>query len=141
MMKKLFAAILVSTAVFGSQFVHAGTICEAKSALGDARANLVKMIGTSDNAEQKALKVKIDEASVTLEASIAALMGDGKSDNGQVTALEKTWSEFKLTRETEIVPAVYAGDNAKAKAIATGIQADRMKTMNGAVSALGGDAC
>jgi hypothetical protein len=39
------------------------------------------------------------------------------------------------------VPAIYAGDNAKAKEIATGVQAERMKAMNDVVSALGGDKC
>ena len=44
----------------------------------------------------------------------------------------------KNTRETEIVPAVYAGNNKKAIGIATGIQAGRMKIMNGIIQALNG---
>jgi len=69
------------------------------------------------------------------------LNDDNKDDDAQLASFEKTWGEFKNTRETEIVPAIYAGDNAKAKEIATGIQAERMGVMNGIVSALGGDAC
>jgi hypothetical protein len=43
------------------------------------------------------------------------------------------WEAFKATRENEIVPAVYAGDKEKAKGLASGVQAERMKQMKAAM--------
>ncbi|RKZ37359.1 MAG: hypothetical protein DRQ49_16350 [Gammaproteobacteria bacterium] len=129
-------------AIFAMQWVQAATICDAREALADARLNLMFMVMSMDKAEQDALKVEIDDASTELEKVIAAMLKDeNKTDDGQLTAVQNTWAAFKNTRETEIVPAIYAGDNIKAIGIATGIQAERMDTMNGSIQALNGDNC
>jgi len=100
------------------------------------------MVMTWDRAEQEALKVDIDDATIKLETVMDAMLNDrNKSDDSQLTILQDTWAKFKKTRETKIVPAVYAGDNEKAIGIATGVQAKRMAIMNGAVQALNGDNC
>lgn len=141
-MKKVLIISVAAASMFTMQLAHSATICDAKSALGDARSNLVAMVGSTDKAEQKSLKTKVDAATTELEAAIKAMLGDAnKDDDAQLSTFKEAWVAFKETRETEIVPAVYAGDNAKAKAIATGIQAERMGVMNGVVSALGGDKC
>ena len=44
------------------------------------------------------------------------------------------WEAFKTTRETEIIPALYAGDKDKAKGLATGVQAGHMKVMKAAMA-------
>ena len=54
-------------------------------------------------------------------------------DEAKAAAFKPTWEDFKKTRETEIIPLVYAGKNADAKAIATGIQAERMGKMKAAM--------
>ncbi|MCP4408132.1 MAG: hypothetical protein GY807_10305 [Gammaproteobacteria bacterium] len=141
-MKKVLITSMAAASLFTMQLAHSATICDAKSALKDARSHLVSMVGSTDKAEQKSLKTKVDAATTELEAAIKAMLGDAnKGDDAQLTTFQETWAAFKNTRETEIVPAVYAGDSAKAKAIATGIQAERMSVMNGVVSTLGGDKC
>jgi hypothetical protein len=142
-MKKLVLVSMAAASIFTMQLAHsATTICEVKSALGDARSNLVDMVASTDKAEQEALKAKVDAATTELEAATSSMLGDdNKDDDGDLATFEKTWADFKNTRETEIVPAIYAGDNAKAKDIATGIQKERMGVMNGVVSSLGGDDC
>ncbi|MEN8218156.1 MAG: MCP four helix bundle domain-containing protein [Pseudomonadota bacterium] len=139
-MKKLLISGII--AFLSMQLVQAETICDARTALADARFNLMMMVMSTDKAEQDALKVEIDKASADLEGAIAAMLKDkNKTDDSQVAILQETWTAFKNTRETEIVPAIYAGDNMKAIGIATGIQAGRMMTMDGIIQALNGDNC
>jgi hypothetical protein len=129
-------------AFFAMQWVQAATICDAKTALANARLNLMMMVVSTEKAEQDALKVDIDKASIELEKAMTAMLKDeNKIDDVQLKTLKKTWTQFKNTRETEIVPAVYAGDNQKAIGIATGVQAGRMKIMNGVIRELNGDNC
>ncbi len=139
-MKKLLISGLI--AFFSMQLVQANTICDARIALADARFNLMMMVMSEDKAEQDALKVEIDNASTELERVMADMLKDGnKTDDGQLTTLQDTWTAFKNTRETKIVPAIYAGENMKAIEIATGIQAERMITMEGKIQELNGDNC
>jgi len=139
-MKKLLISGMI--AFFAMQWVQAATICDARKALADARLNLMMMVVSTDKAEQDALKVDIDKASIDLEKAMTALLKDeNKTDDAQLTTLQETWALFKNTRETEIVPAVYAGDNKKGIEIATGVQAGRMKIMNGVIRELNGDNC
>ena len=141
-MKKLVVAGMAVASIFTMQLAHSATICDMKTALGDARSNLVDMVGSTDKAEQEGLKAKVDAATADLEAATSAMLSDdNKDDDADLATFEKTWADFKNTRETEIVPAIYAGDNAKAKEIATGIQAERMSVMNGIISSHGGDDC
>jgi hypothetical protein len=141
-MKKLVITGVAVASMFTMQFAHSATICDMKAALGDARSNLVDMVASTDKAEQEGLKGKVDAATTELEAATSAMLGDdNKDDDADLATFEKTWADFKDTREAEIVPAVYAGDNAKAKEIATGIQAERMSVMNGVLSSHGGDDC
>ncbi|MFK5970225.1 MAG: hypothetical protein QM487_08935 [Candidatus Marithrix sp.] len=148
-MKKLFITGIV--AAFAMQFAQAGTVCDAKSSLNDARTNLVAMVGLSDKKAEdgggeevlNSLREKVNTATTSLETAIKTL-GDEHTDGAGavvVATLDKTWNEFKGTRESEIMPNVYSGKKAEAKAIATGVQAERMDVMNDSISKLGGDKC
>ncbi len=139
-MKKLLISGMI--AFFAMQWVQAATICDARIALAEARLNLMMLIVSTDKAEQDGLKVDIDKASIELEKVIVAMLKDeNKTDDAQLTTLEKTWGEFKNTRETEIIPAVRDGDYEKAFEIALGIQAERMNTMDEKIQELNGDNC
>jgi hypothetical protein len=111
--------------------VHADSPADACANLGEARAQLVAMIAESDAAKLDGYKTKVHAASDALDANLAAMAGG--PDAAKVEAFEPAWDAFKETRESAIIPAVYAGDQAKAKGIATGIQAERMQTMKAAM--------
>ncbi len=139
-MKKLLISGII--AIFAMQLVQAATICDAKMSLAEARLNLMMMVMSTEKIEQDALKAEIDAASIGLEKAMTAMLKDeNKTDDVQLTTLQDTWAAFKNTRETEIVPAIRAGNNDKAIAIATGIQGERMEIMNNVVQALNGDNC
>jgi cytochrome c556 len=123
----LLAAALLSSA--GT--VHAATPADACTNLGEARTQLVAMLGEPDPAKLDGLKAKVQAASDKLDQNLAA-MASGP-DAGKVSAFKPVWEAFKATREKEIIPALYAGDKDKAKGLATGVQAGRMKEMKGAM--------
>ncbi len=139
-MKKFLIGGMI--AIFAMQWVQAATICDARVALAEARLNLMMLIVSTEKTEQDALKVEIDKASTALETAITAMLKDeNKTDDAQLTTLQKTWAQFKNTRETGIIPAVRGGDYDKALEIALGIQAERMNIMNDTIQALNGDNC
>ena len=123
----LLAAMLLSSA--GT--VSAATPADACANLGEARTHLVAMLGESDPAKLDGLKAKVHAASDKLDKDLAA-MASGP-DAAKVGAFKPVWESFKATRENEIIPALYAGDKEKAKGLATGVQAGRMKEMKAAM--------
>jgi len=123
----LFAAAVLCSA--GA--VRAATPAEACANLGEARTQLVAMLGESNPAKLDALKAKVHAASDKVDQDLAA-MASGP-DAAKASAFKPVWEAFKATRETEIIPALYAGDKDKAKGLATGVQAERMKQMKGAM--------
>jgi hypothetical protein len=56
------------------------------------------------------------------------------ADAAAAAAFTPVWTEFKATRDNEIIPAVYAGKTDDAKKLAMGIQAERMGKMKAAMS-------
>ncbi len=126
-----FAALLLAAV----QPAIAAPADDACGALMEARGHLVAMIGSSDKATQDDLKGKVHAASAKLDATLAAMMKSyNASDEAKAAAFKPAWDAFKATREGEIIPNVYAGKIAEAKAIAGGIQAERMKQMRGAMA-------
>jgi len=75
-------------------------------------------------AQQKLVKDTADTVSVHLSKL--------KECHGGATgfkALEETWEAFRRTRETEIVPAILAGERAHYESIGAGIQKERLDRM------------
>jgi hypothetical protein len=127
--------LLLSTfGLLSAGAVQAAPSDDACAALMDARANLVAMIGSTDKSSYDGLKAKIQDASGKLDATLVAMAKSYNAENeGKAGAFKPVWEAFKSTREGEIIPLVYAGKNAEAKAIATGIQAERMGKMKAAM--------
>lgn len=143
-MKNVINWTVMAVAFLAVQWVQAASVCDVKTELQNARENLVAMVDAADKAAQEELKQKVDEATTALETAVEAMLGDASTseDNkGKLNKFKETWAAFKATREQEIVPAVYAGKKEDAKALATGVQAERMTTMKDLLKELGGDDC
>ena len=123
----LILAALLSSA----SLVNAATPESACASLAEARTQLVGMIAETDADKLEDFKAKVHAASDKLDADLSAMAAGPDAD--KVAAFQPVWEAFKNTRETEIIPAVYAGKNADAKAIATGVQAERMNQMKAAM--------
>ncbi len=124
--------LITAFALFAVGFnpAHANSPDEACSALMEARGHLVNMLGSTDRAIQDDLKAKVHAASARLDGILNQIAA---GEAARVSAFRPVWEEFKRTRETEIIPLIYAGKNADARAIATGIQAERMGRMRAAM--------
>jgi hypothetical protein len=127
----LLLAALATLTVGTAQAAPSDDAC---AALMEARGHLVTMIGSSDKSAYDGLKAKIHGASAKLDATLAAMAKSyNAGDEAKAAAFKPTWEDFKKTRETEIIPFVYAGKQADAKALAGGIQAERMGKMKAAM--------
>ena len=143
-MKKVVILTVMAATFLAVQWVQAASVCDVKMGLQNAREKLVAMLDAADKAAQEELKKQVDEASTSLETAVEAMLGDANTseDNkGKLNKFKETWTAFKETREKEIVPAIYAGKKEEAKALATGVQAERMTTMKDLLKELGGDGC
>lgn len=123
--------LAVAAALLSAGLVEADTPADACANLGEARAQLVAMTAEADAGKLDGYKAKIHAASKALDGNLAAMSGG--PDAAKVQAFKPVWEDFKATREKEIIPALYAGDKDKAKGLATGVQADRMKQMKAAM--------
>ncbi|KAF0101382.1 MAG: Secreted protein [bacterium] len=133
-MYKKSLLMIASLAVFSSGAALAAPADDACAALMDARGNLVKMLDSTDKATNDGLKANIAAATAKVDATLAAMAKSYNADDAaKAAAFKPTWEEFKATRDGEIVPLIYAGKNADAKAIGTGIQAQRMGKMRAAM--------
>jgi hypothetical protein len=112
-----------------SGLAQAATSADVCTNLGEARTQLVALLGEADATKFDGYKAKIQAASSAVDANLASMAGG--PDAAKADSFKKVWEAFKATREKEIIPAVYAGEKDKAKGLATGIQAERMKEMKG----------
>jgi hypothetical protein len=115
----------------GTGLAQAATPADACANLGAARTALVGMLDEPDAAKLDGYVEKVHAASKALDADLTAMAGG--ADAPKVAAFKPVWESFKATREAEIIPAIKAGNKAKAKEIATGVQAGRMKEMKAAM--------
>lgn len=133
-MHKSALLLIASLATLSSGAALAAPADDACAALMDARGNLVKMLDSTDKAANDGLKANIAAATAKVDATVAAMAKSyNAGDEAKAAAFKPTWEEFKATRDGEIIPLIYAGKNAEAKAIGTGIQGQRMGKMKAAM--------
>ena len=128
-MQRLASWFVAIVFMLSAGLVHAGMPEDACKALMEARGHLVTMLDASDKATQDDLKGKVQAASARLDEVLAA-MAKGP-DAAKAKDFKVVWEDFRKTRDNEIIPDIYAGKKAEAKALATGVQAERMKKMKG----------
>ncbi|MEO5333143.1 MAG: hypothetical protein H7839_14070 [Magnetococcus sp. YQC-5] len=123
MKKLLLAGILGLGLGFSSSAVMAGPVADSvKAAMKEARENLVAMLDTPDKEGQAKRHEAIKAASAKVD-EIVAKNGDA------LKAFNEIWTVFKQTRDTELIPKLMAGKVDEAKALATTVQAERVKKM------------
>jgi hypothetical protein len=133
-MHKLTLSLLTALSLAGIGQAQAAPAQDACAALMEARGHLVNMLGASDKAVLDDLNGKVQAASGKLDGILNAMeRGYNAADAQKAAEFKAVWSEFKNTRETGIIPALYAGKTADAKALATGVQAERMKKLKGSM--------
>jgi hypothetical protein len=131
--KNAIAVLLTSLAWLVFPYsVQAGQVGDIKSTLGTTRQQTMAMLSEDDRA---VLEMRYDDAlksSKDLDSRLAAALKDEALRAAQPTLVQfKTvWEAFKKTRDSEIIPMLFAGDRLKARYTALTVQAPRFKKMN-----------
>jgi len=105
---------------------RAATSIDACLALADARSTLYLLMNAKDKSAMDAFNAKVQSASTKLDSILADMTG---AHAKAAADFKVVWDQFKVTREKEIIPAVYKGDAEAAKKIANGIQFERLSKM------------
>ena len=98
-----------------------------KSDLNEVRATLLTLMGATDKEKMDKLKGKIEGLSLDINSKFENMKKLVKDANIKTALLEAEtqWQDFRNTRDSELIPAIYEGDIAKAKELALGIQKQR----------------
>lgn len=134
-MKKLLTVSAFSFFVLFAVVADAGEFGDLKKKISDAREAFVAMLKNKDKRGEDQQKLVKDTADAVSAAIAKIKAPDGKL--AQFKELADTWSNFKKTRETELVPMILSGKQEEAEKIAGGIQKERMKKINDLCDALG----
>ena len=80
-------------------------------ALEMARANLIAMLNATDKDVMDRYKAVIAESSGKVDAALAVAIADPAqaANVAKLKEFQGVWEQFKVTRDTEIVAAIYAG--------------------------------
>ncbi|MBF0145817.1 MAG: hypothetical protein HQL84_08040 [Magnetococcales bacterium] len=124
-MKKILAVVGFGLALMGAQgFLHAGPLGDAiKAGMGEAREGIMGMLAAPDAAARAEKLAMVKSGTAKVEAVLAG------ADPAKVAEFKAVWTEFKNTRDTQLIPAIQAGKKDEAKALADGIQAERINKM------------
>ena len=131
-MKNTFALVLIFLTLAFTGGVQAGPIGEIKATLTTTRTQTMAMLGEDDRA---VLEMRHDDAiksSKHLDALLAAALKNEalRAALPTLTQFKTLWDAFKKTRDSEIIPMVYAGEHMKARYTAFTEQAPRFKKLN-----------
>jgi signal transduction histidine kinase/CheY-like chemotaxis protein len=113
-------------------------LSETGSKLNAVRAHLLGMIDARDRESKQKLHARIKELSGEIDASFERLLGGSLGGDVKVgvSRAQKLWQEFKETRDSRLIPAIYEGRLEEARALATGIQAERFWAFSSEVARL-----
>lgn len=137
-MKKNLLSTLAVTLL--ATFMHpasAGEYDDLRAQMSAARESLVAMMVNKDKRGADQQKLVKDTAD-----AVSAHLSKMKAPAGKETQFKEmvdTWTAFKKTRETELVPAILAGKDDEAKKIGGGIQKERITKCQQLVSELAGN--
>jgi methyl-accepting chemotaxis protein len=95
-----------------------------KSDLNQIRAESLGLIGESDSDKRSQMKAVIEQLSKDANEKFALLVKLTASEEKQlaISDAQTTWEEFSATMTNELIPALEAGDAAKARELATNVQ-------------------
>lgn len=102
-------------------------IAKLESKLNQYRAELSILIDESNGDKAAQIRENMNALKGEINSGFAGLLSAVQSEEKKVTVQDAgtTWSEFISTTESELFPAVAAGNRAAARNLATGIQEQR----------------
>jgi hypothetical protein len=89
---------------------------------------------TGDKTQQEVIVEEIKAATQEVNTKVAAVEANPATSAELKTKLvefKTVWAEFQQTRDSEVIPALLAGDRGKAIQLGTTVQAERLRRMFG----------
>lgn len=125
--------------IFYHEFANSVDILTMKSRMESTRVGLFTMIAAEGRAEQERQQSHIKEVNAETDRLFKALF-ERNTREPEITRhleeLERMYSEYKDTRDRQLLPLVYSGKKEQALALAMGIQAERYRKISAIVERL-----
>lgn len=118
--------------IFTSEYVNTVDILETSALQNSVRLSLFMMIHAKDRAELEAAHQKVKDSAKRLNELFSELLSTNKDEvevYRRIEAINSVRMAFIHTRETQIIPLIYAGKKDIALKIASGVQAERFAKM------------
>lgn len=125
--------------IFYHEFANSVDILTMNSRLEGIRVGVLTMIAAKDRAEKETQRSLIREANAEIESLFKTLYERNRHEpeiSRHIEDLDRTYVDFKDTRDRRIVPLVYSGKGEQAMALATGVQSERFGRMSNLVNNL-----
>ena len=125
--------------IFYHEFANSVDILTMKSRIDASRSALLMMIAAEGRAEKEAQQVNIKEANAEVDALFKTLYERNRHEpeiSRHIEDLDRTYVEYKDTRDRRIVPLVYSGKGEQALALAMGVQSEKYARMSNLVNNL-----
>jgi hypothetical protein len=117
---------------------HAGPVGDLKATLSSMRQHTMSMMGENDRSAMEMQHENSMKYSDQLDKQLDAALKNKDLAKFQPTLKEfKTlWEALKQTRDSEVIPLLYAGDRMKARMTAMSTQQPRFKKLNDLLDSL-----
>jgi len=111
---------------------HAGPVGDMKASLSSMRQHTMAMMGEGDRGAMEMRHEDSMKYSDQLDKQLDSALKNKDLVKAQPTLKEfkALWEELKKTRDSEIIPLLYAGDRMKARMTAMTTQQPRFKKLN-----------
>lgn len=111
---------------------HAGPVGDMKTSLASMRQHTMAMMSESDRGAIEMQHEDSMKFSDLLDKQLDAALNNKSLAKAQpaLRQFRTLWEEFKKTRDSEIIPLLYAGDRMKARMTAMTTQQPRFKKLN-----------
>lgn len=111
---------------------HAGPVGDMKASLASMRQHTMAMMGESDHGAMEMRHEESMKYSDMLDKQLDAALNNKALAKAQPTLkqFKSLWEDLKKTRDSEIIPLMYAGDRMKARMTAMTTQQPRFKKLN-----------
>lgn len=116
--------------LYKEHYVASVGIARIGSDLNAVRLALVGMMGEPDREAQEKQYRNVQAFTKEVDEGLNRLLTNKDMPQDMIEdlkAIKEVWEAFRDTRDKELIPALYAGDIAKARGLALGVQAERYK--------------
>ncbi|MBI5888042.1 MAG: methyl-accepting chemotaxis protein [Deltaproteobacteria bacterium] len=129
--------------LYNSEFANTVDVLTVKSNINDMRVYLLMMMSAKTKEEKARQHKLVEESSGRLAKTMETLLDRNRHEQQALSRLEELGDislAFKETRETRLIPLIYAGKIDEAKKIALGVQNERYEKMRSIIMSIGKDA-